>query len=241
MGYILFTESGVFDPAVYGLYAGSVIQIAAIGGGAGGYGTGCTAGQASSFGSILTAPGGVKPKNSSDPGTLLEGMWPGTQGPLYEVNNANGTTYFGLGSQGGPGWFPGEAREYLQPAMSTIFATMGGFQSGMFCWLGSAPIKQRNPTTVPYGAGCAYYRRNSGSYTYSYQYNGAGGKGYGAGGAGVYTNIGGASGALRFASYILPNTDSITVTVGKGGTGGYLDSQSYFSGGGARGCVAVFW
>ena len=239
MGYMLFTESGTFDPVVYGLYAGSVIQIAAIGGGAGGFGSGCAAGQASSFGSILTAPGGVKPKNASDPGTLLEGMWPGTQGPLYQTgSNYN---YYGLGSQGGPGWFPGEAREYLQPAMSTIYATMGGYQAGMFFWLGSAPIKQRTPTTVPYGAGCAHYVDTGGSYNYSYQYNGAGGKGYGAGGAGVYTNIGGASGALRFASYILPNTDSIPVTVGNGGTGGYKDNTNYFSGGGARGCVAVFW
>lgn len=240
MGYVLFTESGTFDPEVYGLYAGSVIQIAAIGGGAGGFGTGCAAGQASSFGSILTAPGGVKPKNSDEPGTLLEGMWPGTQGPLYQArNNYN---YYGLGSQGGPGWTPGEAREYLQPAMSAIFATMGGdFQAGMFFWLGSAPLKQRNPTTVPYGASCAYYRDDGGSYTYSYNYDGRGGKGYGAGGAGVYTNIGGASGALRFASYILPNTDSIPVTVGNGGIGGYLRETSYFSGGGARGCVAVFW
>ena len=235
MGYMLFTESGTFDPAEYGLYAGSVIQIAAIGGGAGGFGTGCAAGQASSFGSILTAPGGVKPKSASDPGTLLDGMWPGTKGPLYQASS--GYTAFGLGSQGGPGWFPGEAREYLQPAMSTIFASMGGFQNGMFCWLGSAPIKQRNPTTVPYGAGCADYRNGD----YSYRYNGAGGKGYGGGGAGVYENIGGASGALRFASYILPNTDSIPVTVGNGGIGGYISSTSNFSGGGARGCVAVFW
>lgn len=235
MGYMLFTESGTFDPVVYGLYAGSVIQIAAIGGGAGGFGSGCAAGQASSFGSILTAPGGVKPKNASDPGTLLEGMWPGTKGPLYEVSE--GSDRFGLGSQGGPGWFPGEAREYLQPAASAVFATMGGYQTGMFFWLGSAPIKQRNPTTVPYGASCAYYSTSSRSY----QYNGSGGKGYGAGGAGVYENIGGASGALRFASYILPNTDSIPVTVGKGGIGGYLNETSYFSGGGARGCVAVFW
>lgn len=239
MGYILFTESGTFDPAEYGLYAGSVIQIAAIGGGAGGFGTGCAAGQASSFGSILTAPGGVKPKNSSNPGTLLEGMWPGTKGPLYAVHE--GHYRYGFGSQGGPGWTPGEAREYLQPAMRTIFAIGGDYQTGMFCWMGSAPIKQRNPTTVPYGAGCAYYRADSGGETYDYEYDGAGGKGYGAGGAGIYTNIGGASGALRFASYVLPNTDSIPVTVGNGGIGGYLSETSYFSGGGARGCVAVFW
>lgn len=235
MGYILFTESGAFDPTVYGLYAGSVIQIAAIGGGAGGFGTGCAAGQASSFGSILTAPGGVKPKSAADPGTLLDGMWPGTQGPLYEVSN--GSYRYALGSQGGPGWTPGEAREYLQPAMSAVFTAMGDYQAGVFCWIGSAPLKQRAPTTVPYGAGCAYYVTSSRNY----QYDGRGGKGYGAGGAGVFENIGGASGALRFASYILPNTDSIPVTVGKGGTGGYYTNASYFSGGGARGCVAVFW
>lgn len=236
MGYVLFTASGTFDPAVYGLYAGSVIQIAAIGGGAGGYGTGCAAGQASSFGSILTAPGGVKPESNSEPGTLLEGMWPGTKGPLYTVGSNR--TYYGLGSQGGPGWTPGEAREYLQPAMSTVFGTMGNLQAGMFYWIGSASLKQRNPTTVPYGAGCAYYN-DSNSNTYYYE--GSGGKGYGAGGAGVYEYIGGASGALRFASYILPNTDSIPVTVGNGGVGGYIKEAYNFSGGGARGCVAVFW
>lgn len=235
MGYILFTESGAFDPAVYGLYAGSVIQIAAIGGGAGGFGTGCAAGQASSFGSILTAPGGVKPKSASDPGTLLEGMWPGTQGPLYQVKNHG--IYYGFGSQGGPGWTPGEAREYLQPAMSTALATIDDLKAGMFYWIGSAPLKQRAATRVPYGAGCAYYSVSN----FTYQYEGRGGKGYGAGGAGIYENIGGASGALRFASYVLPNTDSIPVTVGNGGTGGYKGETSYFSGGGARGCVAVFW
>ena len=94
---------------------------------------------------------------------------------------------------------------------------------------------------MPYGAGCSNYVQSSGSYSYNYNYYGSGGKGYGAGGAGVYTGLGGTSGALRFASYILPNTDTIPVTVGNGGAGGYRGEQYYFSGGGARGCVAVFW
>lgn len=38
MGYGLFTSSGTFKPADYGLAPGDTIQIAAIGGGAGGAG-----------------------------------------------------------------------------------------------------------------------------------------------------------------------------------------------------------
>lgn len=72
--------------------------------------------------------------------------------------------------------------------------------------------------------------------------------GYGAGGGGWYAATGGNAGEVKLASVTLANTASISVTVGNGGTGGYTYYYSSgarrveaYGGGGARGCVAVFW
>lgn len=86
-----------------------------------------------------------------------------------------------------------------------------------------------------------------------------GGLGYGAGGAGMSiarvadssgsitlpkAYKGGSAGHVVTGSMLLPSTANITVTIGNGGVGAYnTNSSGYyaFAGGGARGCVAVFW
>lgn len=243
MGYVLFTSSGTFKPADYGLAPGDTIQITAIGGGAGGAGGGAdgsygSAGSASSFGSILTAPGGTACKDGNTSGALSEGMLPGTDiGITYDPSNND--RIYGVGGQGGPGWMPGEAREYFELLCQLTYNTNGGIVDGAIFWQKAAPsLKQRAASVVPFGASSTDTASNNRNY---YHYQGVGGRGYGAGGGGVVDGIGGNSGALRHASYKLPNTNNIAVTVGNGGTGGYWRNTENYAGGGARGCVAVFW
>lgn len=242
MGYVLFTSSGTFKPADYGLAPGDTIQITAIGGGAGGAGETAeghgSAGSASSFGSILTAPGGTACTGGNTSGALSEGMLPGTDSGLtYDPNNND--RRYGVGGQGGPGWMPGEAREYFELLCQLTYNTSGDIVDGAIAWQKAAPsLKQRAATVVPFGASSYDQASDSGNY---YYYQGVGGRGYGAGGGGVIGGIGGNSGALRHASYKLPNTNNIAVTVGNGGTGGYWRRTANYAGGGARGCVAVFW
>lgn len=241
MGYVLFTSSGAFKPADYGLAPGDTIQIAAIGGGAGGAGAHSfgSAGSASSFGSILTAPGGTACVDANLSGALSEGMLPGTNTTVtYVLSNDNNTEY-GVGGQGGPGWMPGEAREYFELFCQLIYSSSGIITYGAILWQKAAPsFMQQAASVVPFGASSfknVSYGKND------YYYQGVGGRGYGAGGGGVRGGMGGNSGALRHASYKLPSTAAIAVTVGNGGTGGYYQSSRNYAGGGARGCVAVFW
>lgn len=242
MGYVLFTSSGTFKPADYGLAPGDTIQITAIGGGAGGAGSSSdslgSAGSASSFGSILTAPGGTACTDGYTSGALSEGMLPGTNtGLTYDPGNND--RRYGVGGQGGPGWMPGEAREYFELLCQLTHNTSGDIVCSAILWQKSAPsLKQRAASVVPFGASSYDQASYSGN---AYYYQGVGGRGYGAGGGGILDYIGGNSGALRHASYKLPNTDNIAVTVGNGGTGGYWQDTRNYAGGGARGCVAVFW
>lgn len=241
MGYVLFTSSGTFKPADYGLAPGDTIQITAIGGGAGGAGiqNSGNAGSASSFGSILTAPGGTACTDAYTSGALSEGMLPGTtEGITYSFSEDPDTTY-GVGGQGGPGWMPGEAREYFELFCQLIYNSSGNLIRGEALWQKAAPsFTQQAASTIPFGA--SSYNRVSYNRK-DYYYQGVGGRGYGAGGGGVQSGMGGNSGALRHASYKLPSTAAIAVTVGTGGAGGYYQNTSNYAGGGARGCVAVFW
>lgn len=242
MGYVLFTSSGTFKPADYGLAPGDTIQITAIGGGAGGAGDTAggygSAGSASSFGSILTAPGGTACTGGNTSGALSEGMLPGTDNGLT-YDPSNNDRRYGVGGQGGPGWMPGEAREYFELLCQLTYNTNGDIVDGAISWQKAAPsLKQQAASIVPFGASSYNQASSSGNY---YYYQGVGGRGYGAGGGGVVGGIGGNSGALRHASYKLPNTNNIAVTVGNGGTGGYWRGKENYAGGGARGCVAVFW
>ena len=246
MGYVLFTSSGTFKPADYGLAPGDTIQITAIGGGAGGAGNGAdsgaglgSAGSASSFGSILTAPGGTACTAYNKSGALSEGMLPGTAGAVTYSLPDNNKYVYGVGGQGGPGWMPGEAREYFELFCQLFYDTYGNVINAVVMWQKAVPsFMQRSASVIPFGASSAA-QISSGSYLYYYQ--GVGGRGYGAGGGGAVNGLGGNSGALRHASYKLPSTAAIAVTVGNGGTGGYLSAVDYYAGGGARGCVAVFW
>lgn len=241
MGYVLFTSSGTFKPADYGLALGDTIQIAAIGGGAGGAGdtTFGTAGSASSFGSILTAPGGTACVDANTNGALSEGMLPGTNTHIIYTTLTESDAIYGVGGQGGPGWMPGEAREYFELFCQLGYDTGGNIVGGEVMWQ-KAPssFMQQAASVIPFGAS-SY--KNTRYNRLHYYYQGVGGRGYGAGGGGVVDGIGGNSGALRHASYKLPSTAAIAVTVGNGGTGGYLQSTVNYAGGGARGCVAVFW
>lgn len=256
MGYVLFTSSGTFKPADYGLAPGDTIQIAAIGGGAGGAGTTTygTAGRASSFGRILTAPGGTACTNKTTPGALSEGMLPGNNYTVAMSKPASGDigSYSGISGQGGPGWMPGEPRRYYELLLSQVMSGSSGditARNPIAVWQGAANTpKQQAATTIPLGATSPNWTNNWDGNPKEYYYNGPGGRGYGAGGGASKDRIGGNSGALRFASYVLPNTNGIAVTVGNGGTGGTStsnnnsgDRQVASAGGGARGCVAVFW
>lgn len=246
MGYVLFTSSGTFKPADYGLAPGDTIQIAAIGGGAGGAGeaTFGTAGSASSFGSILTAPGGTACTKATTPGALSEGMLPGNS-YVVTTDVLNGDLY-GISGQGGPGWMPGEPRRYYELFLLQVTPD----DNLRAYWQGAANTpKQQAATTIPLGATSPDWTDYNKGSSQSFFYDGPGGRGYGAGGGASNDGIGGNSGALRFASYVLPNTNGIAVTVGNGGAGGESTSQISgtrkeqvaSAGGGARGCVAVFW
>lgn len=241
MGYVLFTSSGTFKPADYGLAPGDTIQITAIGGGAGGAGNENygSAGSASSFGSILTAPGGTACTRADTCGALSEGMLPGTNTAITYQLPGDKNTEYGVGGQGGPGWMPGEAREYFELFCQLIYNSSGDITYGAILWQKAVPsFMQQAASVVPFGASS---KKNASYNRKDYYYQGVGGRGYGAGGGGVVGNMGGNSGALRHASYKLPSTAAIAVTVGNGGAGGYFHSAGNYAGGGARGCVAVFW
>lgn len=256
MGYVLFTSSGTFKPANYGLAPGDTIQIAAIGGGAGGAGDAAygTAGSASSFGSILTALGGTACTDTTIPGALSEGMLPGNSYTVVvsEPASGNSGSHSGISGQGGPGWMPGEPRRYYELLLSQVMSSSSDnitAANPIAVWQGAANTpKQQAATTIPLGATSPNWTDNRYGGPRAYYYNGPGGRGYGAGGGASKDAIGGNSGALCFASYVLPNTNGIAVTVGNGGTGGTSTShtnsgnkQVASAGGGARGCVAVFW
>lgn len=241
MGYVLFTSSGTFKPADYGLAPGDIIQITAIGGGAGGAGRGGlgSAGSASSFGKILTAPGGTACTDEETSGALSEGMLPGTNTAITYKLSGEGSDRWGVCGQGGPGWMPGEAREYFELLCQLAYNTSGDIVDGAISWQKASPsFTQQNASVIPFGASSVAMARDGNDFFYC---QGVGGRGYGAGGGAPYDGIGGNSGALRHASYKLPNTNNIAVTVGNGGKGGYFEDKSNYAGGGARGCVAVFW
>lgn len=102
------------------------------------------------------------------------------------------------------------------------------------------------------GAGSGVSNKNNwGVYTENKLYVlSPGGLGYGAGGGGGivpgYYYMGGNAGAIVTESHTLTAADlsAIAVTVGAGGKGSSSGSPSYYlayGGGGARGCVAIFW
>ncbi len=94
-------------------------------------------------------------------------------------------------------------------------------------------------------------RNNWGAFSANVLYVlGPGGVGYGAGGGGGIMpsdgSFGGNAGEVKHLDYVLTSSDmsGIAVTVGNGGKGSNSGSTSYFveyGGGGAKGCVAIWW
>lgn len=266
MGFILFTESGTFNPATYGLKAGDSLHVKVVGGGGGG-GSGFysvdnqyngSAGSASSFGDVLTAAGGL-PGGAFSAQTFVKGSNAGGQG--------GSSTYLGLNyyysGTGGDGWMPGyHGISGIPPFLMLPHSITGASTSGLSFGLAT----EKNSSYMyanrefSYSATATYYggiaEANALPYGHSgsasggqsdlYKTFSAGGVGYGAGGGtalsyGNYVlSYGGSSGVIADANYILPDTNEIAVTVGAGGAG-YSKGSSYRGGGGANGCVAVWW
>lgn len=131
----------------------------------------------------------------------------------------------------------------LTYSTSSTLSTPGGYNGG----------DNSSPRTDQMGGiGSGYSNRNNwGAFAASTIYVlGPGGVGYGAGGGGGIMpgngSFGGNAGEVCHLDYVLTASDmaGIPVTVGSGGKGSNSGSTSYFveyGGGGASGCVAVWW
>lgn len=234
MGMVIFERSGTFDPTVFGLVAGDVLQVICVGGGSSGDGvTGALsdatlvegiAGGTSAFGDYISSDdgyiighGGMSYASTESSYNAYSaggagGYLPGI--PMFGGNggNGNGTPASGLGGQGGSS----------DASPSQFCNTRGNGNKGA-------------------GYGRAVNNQLSGSGV-----SAAGGNGYGAGGGGVaYTSSkksvagnGGDAGKYMLGTVILPNLYQIAVTVGAGGASVGAD---YASGRGADGVVIVTW
>lgn len=261
MGFILFTESGTFEPAIYGLKAGDVLHVKVVGGGGGGgsYNSSVsttigTNGSASSFGSVLTAAGGLA-GGPIDSQTIVAGSNPGCNSCTV---THKGRTYW-CGGTGGDGWMPGYSGIAGIPAFLFVPRASNADSTSEYPFFydvsyfhvnreltisySAAQFVTSEPNTLPYGhAGRANINTSNNTYTVIC----AGGVGYGAGGgtgtdgpyvaAGTKYGYGGNGGVIADTNYVLPDTSPIDVTVGAGGSG-YKDA----GGGGANGCVAIWW
>lgn len=288
MGFQLFTSSGTFNPASWGLKAGDNLYIVCVGGGGGGalrglsyfyqgtY-TAAASGSSSSFGSIVTARGGAGGSTTYSTATY------GSKGSCYSYGstssglalpNGNGFTIsnYVVGGCGGHGWYPGKVNgghaypinpmillglilpPYNYSSLSNSNYSVGAAYQDFIEYgyrifplaFQARPEPEYQAQTIPRGGcgGCA-------GEINAYHWGGAGGFGYGAGGGGNFCGIsekayGGNGGEIIELTYQLPSTSSIAVTVGNGGAGeqqfasGTIQTQ-YCGGGGARGCVAVYW
>lgn len=251
MGFVIFESSGTFTPGNYGLTYGDVITVVAVGGG----GSSTVAGGASSFGSLLTAPGGLaagagdyggdggwcfgSPYSFSRSGNITEaGSYPLSCGLSYQ----NVVPYFG--GVGEYGTFTSSASYTANTSSAT--GTAGSFQG------------------IGAGGATATTNGNLSASTTAIVNAGGGGAGYGAGGGGGYAcsnyrgtthsalKLGGGAGQLKQNSFVVGKdlTSSIAVTVGAGGAANVYkvtnsSNSAYYAqitpGAGAAGCVAIFW
>lgn len=235
MGFVLFTSSGTFNPATYGLSPGDLLQVIVVGAGGGGRGSGGagTAGGSSSFGSHATAAGGAA----------------GVQNGLPMVTNFEGAAVT-CGEMGEDGWLPGVFIERPSPHQILMDANAPAGTSKsvglqrLFYYSYSKELLsgETAPRTDGRGGFAGTY---SGSYN---EMSGPGGIGYGSGGgsptAGSSACRGaGKAGKIVYAGVLLQNTNPISVTVGTGGRGGAGGGSSKYgdAGGGCCGCVAIFW
>lgn len=233
MGFVLFTSSGTFNPATYGLSPGDLLQVIVVGAGGGGYGAGGTgtAGGSSSFGSHATAAGGAAGANN---GLLRK--------TLFETETVI------CGEMGEDGWLPGvfierpSPHQILMDANAPTGASKSvGLQRVFYYYQGVGFTSGETAPRTDGRGGCA--GTIGGGHT---QMSGPGGIGYGSGGGSPTLSSSscrgaGKAGKVVYASVLLKNTNSISVTVGTGGKGGAASSNYADAGGGCCGCVAVFW
>lgn len=204
-------------------------------------------GAASSYGNLLTALGGSGGKYQVVSSYLTVALGTvgrrGTTLLLEQRQNPINASYRDAifhGSNGANGWLPGID-------LSNIVQE---YSRGTYDVTSCTNVAQ----TVPFGAAGSVYALNTTTIPVVDVRGGLGGIGYGAGGGGmVYrdlnrsqfvTTSGGNAGEIKMYTYTLSSTAAVAVTVGLGGTGyisGTLGNSFYVGGGGARGCVAVFW
>ena len=268
MGFTIFTSSGSFIPSKYGLYSGDVIHVKCVGGGGAGGGAyrdsyAGSAGGASSFGSVLSAAGGLAGITSSTARPTAQiGSCQGSGAGQSTLPKGSSSYDAYYGGCGGHGWLPGVSMPTVAgcvlsqvpvniAAVSSSALSMYPMQSatpGYFSCFGNySAMTYGGSMTGQYSAQTGYFGGygSIGSESNSYFIAGAGGVGYGAGGGGaVYSSSGscgsgGNGGVVTDIDYILTSADSIAVTVGSGGAG--YGSSTFSGGGGARGCVAVWW
>lgn len=248
MGYILYTESGTFNPADYGLSVGDVIMVVAIGGGGGGAGLYYynyitysvqpgEAGKATSFGSLLSCHGGSAGSVSA-PTDVYAGGRSGTFLQYYiSANNEVSRGLYYCGGVGATGFYPG----LCMPRSASTIQLLKGDQQGLapFELLAGGGISTSYPQQAvrvagrPYAgyAGDSGYKSgNSDNYLFVETRGAPGGFGFGAGG-GSYCGRnsdntfqdtwGGSAGEFKQLVHKLSNLSSIPVTVGAGGHGYY--------------------
>ena len=288
MGMTLFESSGTFSPSDYGLSVGDVIHITAVGGGGGGAGCGIETsltngndGSASSFGSVITAPGGsggrATPGSSGSPG-----CWgtPATASNMQveayltvPIGTSSVTVFYTIGGCGANGWLP-DGRYIQQASSQDLLATLlVPYQS--YGMMSTSAIMSTAGLIFPYSLSTSnYYIRVAGQSSAQtaqrggygsigqsgttggfncIRAGGPGGVGYGAGGGGSCSSYygyrsqcgapGGNAGVISSIDHILSSSDpvSFAVTVGKGGNGAHTNDTYCNGGGGAQGCVAVWW
>lgn len=249
MGFLLYEESGTFDPTVHGLKVGDTIFVVAVGGGSSGSGNSVNAGTASSFGSFVTAPGG-----SDKDGQCVAfgnggcgGFYPGeprlSAPPLKTGKIRNGAVVMYNGA--GVTW-SGTVYDNETYSETYVISGLGGGFAG-HTDQGSISYEVKAGDGNFNGIGAKGARATPTSGNYAEQSLGGGGAGYGASGGSVgdvvdeirsYTHLS-ASGYIKKAMIKLDSLDSIAVTVGQGGA---ENSAGPFRGGaGAHGCVCVCW
>lgn len=271
MGFVIFEQRGTFIPSNYGLVTGDPIQVVVVGGGGGGdvvyANTTGSNGGASSFGSYFSAAGGTvgtarMPSSTKAwftrniihtngdssrlqifAGSFGDDGWLPTGVVPPDLNTLCAMLVGGDGSPSMPGTFYQNGRTITVG----VIGTANGFNEY------TARTDKRG--------GNSYVASSRGEFesgATNLWLSACGGLGYGAGGAGqppcwarssssgshIRAARGGAAGKVTMGSLILPSTANITVTVGNGGNGAYNtrgDNDNAYAGGGARGCVAVFW
>lgn len=184
------------------------------------------------------------------------------------IGTSSATVYYTIGGCGANGWLPGES---VKQASTSDMLNLLLNPYMVFNWTAAALVSitgllfpyalhtsaynvatdgQRAAQTAPRGGYGGIFQNSTNSTNSCIAAGGPGGIGYGAGGGGATSSRygfnrqsgapGGNAGAIESVSYTLSSASpaSFAVTVGAGGAGANVGR---YGGGGARGCVAVFW